>query len=58
VSTELTAKSVAALALTLEDVGAITPKESVAGMLAIIDKATKEGQGGKFWSYTGEEMTY
>jgi norsolorinic acid ketoreductase len=42
----------------IDALGAITPLESVTSLLAIIDKATKESHGGKFWNYDGEQMAY
>jgi hypothetical protein len=40
--------------LTAEQLGAITPSASVTGILSVVDLATKETHGGRFWSYTGE----
>jgi len=40
------------------DIGGISPLESANGMLNVVDISTKETHSGKFWSYTGEEMTY
>jgi hypothetical protein len=48
----------AMLGLTTEDINAISPQDSASGMLSVIDNATKETHGGKFWSYTGDELTY
>lgn len=42
----------------IEDLGAISETTSVEGILAVVDKATKETHGGKFWSYDGTELTY
>lgn len=44
--------------LTIEAFGAITPLASATGLLSVVDKATKESHGGKFWNYTGEELRY
>lgn len=48
----------ASVGLTTEQLGAITPLASVEGILSVVDVATKATHGGKFWSYTGEELTY
>jgi norsolorinic acid ketoreductase len=42
----------------LEDLGAISPEASAAGVLAVVDAATKESHGGKFWNYDGSALTY
>lgn len=42
----------------VEDLGAISAKDSAAGILAVVDAATKESHGGKFWSYDGSALTY
>lgn len=42
----------------LEDLGAISPEASAAGVLAVVDAATKESHGGKFWNYDGSPLTY
>jgi len=42
----------------VEDLGAISPEASAAGVLAVVDAATKESHGGKFWSYDGSALTY
>lgn len=44
--------------MTIADVEGISLTESVSGILALVDKATKETHGGKFWSYTGEQMEF
>jgi hypothetical protein len=40
------------------DIGGITPQASATGILNVVDISTKATHSGKFWSYTGEEMTY
>jgi hypothetical protein len=40
------------------DIGGILPEESAAGILNVVDNSTKATHSGRFWSYTGEEMTY
>jgi norsolorinic acid ketoreductase len=47
-----------AAGISLADFGAITPAESASGILAVIESATKETHGGKFWSYDGSRLTY
>jgi hypothetical protein len=42
----------------LEDLGGISPDESIKGVVRVIDEATKATHGGKFWSYDGSQMTY
>jgi norsolorinic acid ketoreductase len=42
----------------LEELGAIPPEASAAGILAVMDAATKESHGGKFWNYDGSALTY
>ncbi|KAI9639450.1 uncharacterized protein MKK02DRAFT_39748 [Dioszegia hungarica] len=46
------------LGATLEQLGAITPAESATGILSLIDKATKETHGGKFWNVDGTELAW
>lgn len=58
VDTDMGKAGAASIGLTTEQLGAISPSESVAGILKLVDNATKEKTGGKFWSYTGDEMTY
>jgi norsolorinic acid ketoreductase len=58
VDTDMGRTGAAAMGSTVEAMGAISTLESVSGLLGVIDKATKETHGGKFWSYTGQEMTY
>ncbi|GAW14936.1 hypothetical protein ANO14919_043420 [Xylariales sp. No.14919] len=36
----------------------VTIKESVSGMVSIIDKANKQETAGKLWEYTGEQLTW
>lgn len=43
---------------TVADMGAISPETSAAGVLAVVDAATKESHGGKFWNYDGSALTY
>ncbi|GAA5903384.1 hypothetical protein JCM8208_001905 [Rhodotorula glutinis] len=33
-------------------------EDSVAGVLKLVDGATREKSGGKFWDYTGDELTW
>ncbi|GJN94351.1 hypothetical protein Rhopal_007425-T1 [Rhodotorula paludigena] len=33
-------------------------EQSVAGVLGIVDKATRESTGGRFWDYTGDELQW
>lgn len=33
-------------------------EDSVAGMLPIIDKATKKETGGRLWDYTGQQLAW
>ena len=42
----------------LEDLGAISPEASAAGVLAVVDAASKESHGGTFWNYDGSALTY
>jgi len=46
------------LGTSVTDMGAITPQESVVGILEVVNAATKESHGGKFWSYDGSALTY
>jgi hypothetical protein len=48
----------ASLGLTTADINAITPLASIQGMLSVVDTSMKDSHGGKFWSYTGEELAY
>jgi norsolorinic acid ketoreductase len=57
VNTDMGRTGAKAFGLKIKDI-AITPLESVTGILSVIHKATKETHGGKFWSYTGKQMTY
>ena len=41
-----------------KDFDPITASEGVAGVLSVVDKATKETHGGKFWNYTGEQFEW
>jgi hypothetical protein len=53
------AKAVAdGMGATVADLGAISPEDSAKGVLAVVDAATKETHGGKFWSYDGSALTY
>ncbi|OTA97018.1 hypothetical protein M434DRAFT_19239 [Hypoxylon sp. CO27-5] len=36
----------------------VTVEDSAAGVVKVIDGATKESHGGKFWNYTGEEIAW
>lgn len=58
VDTDMGKAGAASVGLTTEQLGAITPLASVEGILNVVDVATKATHGGKFWSYTGEELTY
>lgn len=58
VDTDMGRSGAQALGYTAQQMGAITATDSALGMLRIVDAATKESHGGKFWSYTGEEMSY
>ena len=49
---------VEALGLTVEQVGAISATKSVEGVLKVVDAATKESHGGKFWTNDGEELPF
>jgi hypothetical protein len=40
------------------DIGGISPQDSATGILSVVDVSTKDTHSGRFWSYTGEEMTY
>jgi norsolorinic acid ketoreductase len=39
-------------------VGGITAPESVVGVLKVVDVATKDSHGGRFWTYEGEELAF
>ena len=58
VDTDMGKAAAANVGVTPEQMGAITPLASVTGILDIVDVATKEKHGGKFWNYTGEQLTY
>lgn len=47
-----------ALGISMEQMGAIQPSESAAGILSVIEKATKKSHGGRFFDNTGKELTY
>ncbi|OTA64295.1 NAD(P)-binding protein [Hypoxylon sp. EC38] len=36
----------------------VTVEDSAAGVVKVIDGATKESHGGRFWNYTGEEVAW
>jgi norsolorinic acid ketoreductase len=36
----------------------VTVQESCAGMIKVIDKASKEEYGGKMWAHEGEQMAW
>jgi hypothetical protein len=44
-----------AVGKTPADFGGITAPESVAGVLKVVDAATKKSHGGRFWTNEGEE---
>jgi hypothetical protein len=56
--TEMGKAGAASVGLTVEQIGGITASASVSGMMRVIDIAAKESHGGKFWSYTGDQLTY
>jgi hypothetical protein len=58
VTTDMTRAAAADMGAKLEDFGPITTEESAAGILVVVDAATKESHGGKFWSYDGSRLTY
>jgi norsolorinic acid ketoreductase len=58
VDTDMGKSGAASLGMTVEQLGAISPSDSVRGILSVVDVATKNKHGGRFWSYTGDEMTY
>ena len=54
----MTRAAAAEMGAKLEDFGPITTEESAAKILKVVDIATKERPGGKFWSYDGSRLTY
>jgi hypothetical protein len=54
----MTRAAAADMGAKLEDFGPITTEESAAAILVVVDAATKESHGGKFWSYDGSRLTY
>lgn len=58
VETDMGTSGAAAYGISLKDMGGITATQSAQGILSVVDAATKETHGGKFWSYNGDEMTY
>lgn len=58
VDTDLCREGMAQIGMVPKTMGALLPEESAKAMLEVIDKATKETHGGKFWKYDGEEMRF
>jgi norsolorinic acid ketoreductase len=58
VDTDMGKAGVASMGITIQQVGGVSPAQSVSGILSVIDAATKESHGGKFWDYTGNQLTY
>ena len=54
----MTRTAAAEMGAKLEDFGPMTAEESAAKILGIVDVATKESHGGKYWSYDGSRLTY
>lgn len=48
----------AKMGVKLEDIGGITSVESARGVLRVVEVATKESHGGRFWSNTGDLLTF
>jgi norsolorinic acid ketoreductase len=46
------------LGKTVIELGGITAPESVVGVLKVVDVATKDSHGGRFWTYEGEELAF
>lgn len=44
--------------LGLDEADALSPLESAAGVLKVIDEATRETHSGKFWDYQGQEVPW
>jgi hypothetical protein len=58
VDTDMAKAVTAKMGSTPEAFGAISIERSVLGVLSVLDAATKETHGGKFWSYDGSCLTY
>jgi hypothetical protein len=58
VDTDMGRSGAASVGMTTEQLGAITPDESARGILNVIHGSTKKKHGGRFWDYTGTELTY
>lgn len=58
VRTDMGRAGAADFGMKIEDMDSISPIECAVGVLAVIDQATKETHGGKFWTYAGEQMQY
>lgn len=58
VSSDMGLEAAKGFGMSIEEIGAITPSESAKSLLAVIDAAKKDSHGGKFWSYTGEELKW
>lgn len=58
VDTDMGRAGSASLGTTIEQIGGITALDSVTGLLKVIDVATKATHGGKFWNYTGDQLTF
>lgn len=54
----MTRAAAADMGAKLEDFRPITVEESAAKILRVVDTATKESHGGRFWSYDGSRLTY
>lgn len=55
VDTDMGILAAKAVGKTPADFGGITAPESVAGVLKVVDAATKKSHGGRFWTNEGEE---
>jgi len=58
VDTDMGRSAFAKMGVKLEDIGGITSAESAGGVLRVVQAATKESHGGRFWSNTGDLLTF
>lgn len=58
VDTDMGNSGVKVLGKTVIELGGITVPESVVGVLKVVDAATKDSHGGRFWTYEGEELAF
>lgn len=58
VETDMAEAVAAQMGIPLKDLPTISTVTSAADILSVVDAATKESHGGKFWNHDGKELTY